>query len=921
MTSIKRPSPFLRFALLFVIPLLFCFLSSTTAPGQPDTSVYLRHGWAIHSACTITASGAELSSLQYHPYGWIPATVPTTVLAAQVAAGVYKDPYVGMNLRRIPGTSYPVGTRFSNLPMEKDSPYRCGWWYRKQLAIPSRATGKVVWLHFGGINNRANLWVNGHLVANSDDIAGAYRIYDFDITHFVIPGKSAVVAVEVFAPKPTDLGINWVDWNPAPPDKDMGLWGPVSLVLTGPVAVRSPSITTHFNDPSLSVADITITVELQNALDHATDGIVSGTLAGVDFEKRVHLAADESKSVSLSPQQFPQLRRHNPPLWWPLGMGEHPLETLTVRFILNRRTSDIVSTKVGIRDVTSKLTAKGARLFLINGKPILIRGGGWAQDMMLRAGREHIAEQIQMVRDMHLNTIRQEGKLEVDEFYRLTDKYGILVMPGWCCCDEWEHSVSWKPGISEYHEPDSGYLRPWTAGTLEVATASLRDQLMRLRSHPSVFVWLNGSDYPPTPVVERAYLDVEKEVAWPNPVVSSAGENESSITGLSGIKMTGPYDYVPPSYWETDKEAGGAFGFIAETSPGAAIPLPESLGRFLPAKDLWPINDVWNYHAGGGDPGGGTGYSSLDTFDGAMKETYGWPDNLIRYSRVAQTMAYDDERAMFEAYDRNKYISTGVIQWMLNNAWPSVIWHLYDYYLVPGGGYYGAKKACEPLHIQYSYDDHTVYVVNSTETGQPDLEAKADAYDLKLHPLFHKQVLINLQPDESQFVLAIPTDVLLPGESVYFVRLRLYDKQGRILSRNFYWMSSKPTFQPFATKLSDVQTRTERYPNMQALNRLLKAEVRVKASWVDHVIKVSMTNVSQSLAFQIQIEATRADGKAIPALSWSDNYIELLPGESRQLSAALKDADYQQGLKVSISGWNIDPVLLQIPVTTTVGRR
>ena len=76
-------------------------------------------------------------------------------------------------------------------------------------------------------------------------------------------------------------------------------------------------------------------------------------------------------------------------------------------------------------------------------------------------------------------------------------------------------------------------------------------------------------------------------------------------------------------------------------------------------------------------------------------------------------MAYEGERAMFEAYGRNKYTATGVIQWMLNNAWPSLIWHLYDFYLRPGGGYFGTKKANEPLHVQYSYDDRSIAVVNS----------------------------------------------------------------------------------------------------------------------------------------------------------------------------------------------------------------
>src|SRR5256886_10562966 len=82
-------------------------------------------------------------------------------------------------------------------------------------------------------------------------------------------------------------------------------------------------------------------------------------------------------------------------------------------------------------------------------------------------------------------------------------------------------------------------------------------------------------------------------------------------------------------------------------------------------------------------------------------------------------MTYDGQRAMFEAYARNKYTATGIIQWMLNNAWPSLIWHLYDYYLLPGGGYYGTKKAFEPVHAMFSYDDRSIAVVNETPKMVP----------------------------------------------------------------------------------------------------------------------------------------------------------------------------------------------------------
>src|SRR5260370_179912 len=204
------------------------------------------------------------------------------------------------------------------------------------------------------------------------------------------------------------------------------------------------------------------------------------------------------------------------------------------------------------------------------------------------------------------------------------------------------------------------------------------------------------------------YLNIEKELQWPNPIVSSASEKKAGASGESGVKMTGPYEYVPPVFWLADTQAGGAYGFNAETSPGPAIPARESLQKFIPKDHLWPMDDVWNYHAGG------ERFTTIDVFTDGLNRRYGPASSLDDYERKAQAMAYDGQRAMFEAYARNKYTSTGVIQWMLNNAWPSLIWHLYDYYLVPAGGYFGTKKACEPVHVQYSYHDNPVAVINGT---------------------------------------------------------------------------------------------------------------------------------------------------------------------------------------------------------------
>jgi exo-1,4-beta-D-glucosaminidase len=888
-----RNVPFaLSLALSGILAVSFCSAetpqstSVSDMPG-PRQSIPLRRGWEIQSACKITSDGAQLSSTQYRATGWIRATVPTTVLAAQIAAGIYKDPYYGMNLRKIPGTTYPIGTKFSTLPVPEDSPYHCGWWYRKEIQIPASSRGKTTWLHFEGINYRANVWVNGKLIADSKQIAGAYRIYNLDISKALIPGKTAVIAVETFAPGPLDLGINWVDWNPSPPDKDMGLWGTVDLMTTGPVAVRYPFIATHFEDASLHVADITVTAQLQNAADRPIKGTLSGTLAGRRFQQSIELAAGESRSVSFTPEQFPQLKLKHPAIWWPAEMGTHPLENLKVRFSIHGQVSDIAQASVGIRETSSELTDKGARLFHVNGKPILIRGGGWSQDLMMREDRENLPQQIRMVKDMHLNAIRQEGKLEGDAFYRLTDENGILVLAGWCCCDQWEHWKDWSP---ENHQ---------------VASASLRSQMLRLRHHASLLVWLNGSDNPPPADVEQSYLSVEKEAQWPNPTISSATAKRTTVTGPSGVKMSGPYDYVSPSYWLVDTKYGGAFGFNTETSPGPAIPQPDSLRRFIPPQDLWPINEVWDYHAGGGD------FMNLNVFNAGMHATYGWPDSMPAYSRIAQTMAYDGERAMFEAYTRNKYTSTGVIQWMLNNAWPSVIWHLYDYYLETGGGYFGTKKACEPVHVQYSYDDHSIYIVSSLPTASPSLTVHAAIFDLKLHRVFNQTKIVNVLADGSQRVLDIPSSIFEPQDSIHFVSLELTQQSGQVVSRNFYWIPSRLTQFDWA-KTDYNHTPAIQFANMQALQNLPKAQVKGSVTLMGRRLEVHLDNPTKSLAFQVQLAANGKDGKPLIPMLWTDDFIELMPGEQRNLSAPLPENYSGTAPVISVTGWNIDPITLRL---------
>ena len=865
---------------------LFLALLALPAALTAGTITPLHEGWRMQSACKLQTAGESISVEGFAAKDWLQTTVPSTVLAAQVAAGVLPDPYFGLNLRQIPGTDYPIGRIFANLPMAQESPYRCGWWYRTEFKAPAASQKDArSWLHFAGINYRAEIWMNGHKIADSTQIAGAYRTYDLDVTVVLKPGKTNVLAMETFAPTEKDLGINWVDWNPAPPDKDMGLTGEVDLLSTGPVTLRSPLAVTHFLNQTLDAADLTIYAELHNSTDHAVKGLVSGAAAGVRFEQPVELSPHEDREIVFTPEQFPQLQIHNPKPWWPRQMGEPHLERLTVSFSVKGQTTDEQSVDFGFREITSELTATGSRLFRVNGKSILIRGAGWSQDMLLRSDDKRLRDQFRLVRDLNLNTIRLEGKLETDEFFHLADQQGILVMLGWCCCDHWEH---WKD---------------WTSQDLAIATASLRAQMLRLRSHPSLLVWLNGSDGPPPPDVENAYLKVESETHWPNPVLSSASAASTTVTGASGVKMTGPYDYVAPSYWYLDRQHGGAYGFNTETSPGPAIPSLASRQKFLPDPEAWPTSESWSYHYGSGK------FSTLQVFNDAMEATYAKPHSAAEYERLAQAMEYDSERAMFEAYSKNKYASTGVIQWMLNNAWPSMTWHLYDYYLDSGAGFFAVKKACEPLHIQYSYDDLSIVVVNSTYASATKLHAGVRVYNLTGKEIYSAEAIVDAAADSAQRIFSIPEKLYQGSDRILFVDLTLADSAGTVVSRNFYWVPTTLTTFDW-TKTDYTHTPAMRHEDLTALTSLPQSKVTARAEIEStprgRELRLHLSNSSVELAFQISAALRTSSGGLIAPVFWSDNWIELVPGESRTLTTLLPDtapADFV----IQIAGWNIAP--------------
>jgi len=865
----------------------------TKVNAGPGSSTAINQ-WQIQSSAKAQDGGAAISSAGFSTPGWYAVSGRATVMAGLMENGKYENVFYSDNLRAVeePDAS---GTMFA-IP----------WWYRTELTVAEGVQGTRTLLRINGMIPSADVWLNGSLVAEHTSIAGAYPVHELDVTRWIHAGTNTL-ALRVLPGDPrTSLSIGWVDWNPTPPDNNMGPWRGVDIVRTGPVEIRFPQVTAALSLPDLTHAALTVKAEARNLDASAHDATITGVVAGVSLRQTIHLAPGETKTVLFSPKSDPALDLQHPQVWWPVGMGAHPLYRLEMNAAVDGATSDQASVTFGIRSVSSHLTPQGYLQFVINGKPVLIRGAGWAPDMFLRDNPKRLEAEFSYILNLGLNTIRSEGKLEDAGFYDLADRDGIMILPGWECCDKWE---AWAKTGGE----------PWDASDERVAAASMASEARLLRNHPSVIGFLIGSDNAPPAAIAKIYVDTLHGEDWPLPIIAAAIDQGTAQTGPSGMKMAGPYSWVPPAYWYADK-LGGAFGFDSEVSAGASIPPLDDLTRMLSPLELetlWKYPEVRQYHASAA----WSVFATIAPFDTALAKRYGAPRSLADYVAKSQLDNYDNVRAQFEAFNahmNSANVSTGVIYWMLNNAWPSLHWHLYDYFLNPAGAYFGAKMANEPVHIQYSYDTRAIMLVNHTLNTEHGLRAIIRVRNLDGSVAYERRLQnIDLAGNSAKQVALLPAVAGL--SRTYFIELELASAKGTSISRNVYWLSTQTDELDWAHS-SWYLTPVIRYADLTSLQSLPSATSEIRATLrhagAENIATVTLTVPSscRSVAlFQHVLIRQSTGGELMLPVLWSDNDVTLWPGESVTLTARFAAPGADTPI-VQVSGWNVPTQTVPVAV-------
>ncbi len=893
----------------YINPLIyFLFIGSifmiTACEQKNETLAFktqkLRNNWKLQTSENIqNPDGEIISTKDFNADNWFDAKVPGTVMGSLVANGLIKKPYFGINLKKVDKKQF-----------EKS------WWYRTNFNLSEDDLKNSIALRFKGINYRANLWINGKKVAGKDKFAGTFNMFTFKINDYVRAGEN-IIALELWQPVDGEYAIGFVDWNPQPPDRNMGIFRDVVLEINGGIKIRSPFVQAKVDKKSLKAAALTIRTELENKTQNDISGIIRLDFETGQLEKNVTIPAGKTLSCIFTPDEFPQLNVKNIQLWWPNGMGKAHLYNLSASFIANNKILDMVSDKYGIREVESYLNKDKNRVININGKFVLIKGGGWVDDLLLQDTRKSIEAQIKYVKHMGLNSIRLEGFWGKDEsLYDLCDEYGILIMVGWSCHWEWDEYLG-KPTHSKY----MAYNRP---EDINLLAGYWKNQLLWLRNHPSIYIWMLGSDKLPAPELEKKYVVLFNKYDNSRPYTTSAGGVGSEqgvigedvlvseISGPTGMKMLGPYAYTPPVYWFTNTNLGGAYGFNTETCPGPNISPLASLKKMLPKEYLWPIDkEYWEYHCGR------NAFQTLDRYRVAINARYGKSDNVADFAFKSQLMNYELMRPMFEAFIANKPKSTGLIQWMLNSAWPEMYWQLYDSYLQPNGAFYAVKKSNNAIHAIYAYGKNAIYLSNNTLSDMHDLKLSISAYDIASNKIFTHEWTGNIKANSANLVYQLPE--IMGLTDVWFLDLRISDASGKELDNNFYWLSVKPDvldYQAADTMAWAYYTPSKSYADYSELYKLPETALSCKYSFKKEgnkgIITLKVKNPAKNIAFFIFMDVVDAENEEpVLPIFWSDNYISLLPGEEQTYTAYFFLDNYNKKPKIKIKGWNTEPQSLE----------
>lgn len=852
--------------------------------------------WQMVQREKAAGGGDVLSRPGLGTRAWQPAIVPGTVLNSLVANKVYPEPYYGLN-------NVHDGGRIPD--MAEKGPEFYTYWFRTEFNVPNSFRGRRVWMQFDGINYQSEIWVNGRSVGS---MIGMFNRGLFDVTEAVRVGQPNALAVLVkpidkpngFKPrsdKPKAAGENrngadgsigqyttmlmTAGWDFTFPDgirdRNTGLWRNIKLFSTGPVALRHPFVRSSLPLPDTSTATEHIQVDVTNSTAQPQNGVLTANVpqANLTLRKTVALRPGETRTVLLTPEEFPQLIVRNPRLWWPFNKGEQYLYNLNLQFSLGGQVSDQLQTRFGIRDIRSdQNTPNKSRVFYINGKRLFLHGSNWVPEAMCRNSAERTYAELRYTRQAGVNFLRfwGGGTTESDQFFDLCDELGILV---------W--TEFWQTGDTRLPEDKDVYR------------ANVADTVKRIRNHASLAYYVSANERSATTIIPIKDLldELDPTHGW------------QAASEIDGIHDGSPYKTVNPMWYYEDSASprGSRINGLCPEYGTPILPTVDCLREMMDEKDLWPINKtVWDYLDGGG-------FHEMTTTYKAAVEQYGPSNNIEDFAWKSQMYGALAYRAIWENWNYNRFeygdrFSTGILFWYHNSPNRQTCGRLYDWSLEPTAALYFSQNAHQPIHAQYDFLKNTVSVNNEYMRAFPDYRLTARILNLDMSEAYRKTVPIDIPADR---LMKDVIQVELPPNlsPVHFIRLDIVDAQGKPVDQTFYWRSNKE-YKPGRTLTGPEYEGFQDLNNLPAVN--LQSQVKQSRRDGKNFYTVSVTNPTKSLAFMVWLRLQdAATGKPIRPAFYDDNFLSLLPGESRTIQIEYDGNIKPNQTKLIVDGWNAVP--------------
>lgn len=912
-----------------VSALLFILLTASLQAQVIKVRQVKLSNFTLQSSWLVSQPGEVLSTENYKPeIYWMPVTVPSTVLTGLVANKIYPDPYLGLNNMLIPDASDEFNKKY-NLEQYshlagQPNPWKKPYWYRTQFSVPAADKGRHFELIFKGINYRAAVWLNGKQISDSTIMAGMFAEYNLDVSKIIKAGETNYMAVKIYPVDfpglpaqeqlktfgdffenggPTgDIGKNvtmlcsvgW-DWVPPVRDRNIGIWQPVYLRISGDVTIEKPKLVTDLpNLPDTSIAKLSLRLNLRNSSGSDASGRLAVTIMNEPFTGKMYqfiknVTVPENSSVALSydPENTKELIINQPDLWWPNGYGKPNLYRIKIQYMSSAGVTDENTFLFGIRTVgTRAVDLKGnwRRDFYVNGQRIHITGGAWVPDFMLNRDSMRYDYEFRLCRNSKINLVRiwGGGVTPSDWFWDAADRYGLLV---------W--SDFWVTGDTQGEFKGSN---EWPLDG-NIFRKNIESTIYRIRNHPSLLVWTGGNEGHARKELYYAMRDSIIKLDGTRPFIPSssgwaklpAGWDGAWPDGKpSGVYSGGPYTWQDPKeYYRKADNSSGDWVFKDETGLPSQPPfssLPSIITNLTWDKSLpFPFNNSWGYH----DACSGNGHYEAYYYE--MIKRFGKPSSLKEFSDKMQLMNAIGYQGIFEAAGHRINDIGGVMLWKLNAAFPSVIWQIYDWFLVPNAGYYFMQNAIEKVHIQLNTKDLNIEYINRTYKPLRGLTAVADVFDISSGSLLHKTEQVDLGAPESKEGFSI-ADVVRANTGISFVVLNLKDANGKIISHNVYWLSPVEDF----TALNGMAETT-----------LTVSYLGSQGSGNESDYSFSVSNKTGRIAFFVNPRLMNGEKELVPSF-WSANYFTLAPGESIKVTVGVPK-EIVSGIKpaLRIEGWNV----------------